>query len=372
MKYNINQVIEVLRSVVHPGLQKDVVTLEMVQGLEISETLIHFHLIFASAKDPLKNSLQKACTKALQTAFGANIQVNIQIGDKQVHQPKQEYKPLPLQVKNLVAIASGKGGVGKSTIAVNLAVALAKQGYRVGLLDADVFGPSIPKMFQVENERPEVIHKNGKDVVVPVEKYGVKLISIGFFVKPEDAVIWRGAMATSALNQFINDSDWGKLDFLLIDLPPGTSDIHLTLVQTIPVTGAIIVSTPQDVAIADAIKGISMFRNDKINVPILGIVENMSWFTPEELPENKYYIFGKDGCKKLAEQYNVELLAQIPLVQSIRENGDSGIPSALNEASLTGIAFASLAENVLRKIEERKLLQPTTIVETANTDGSST
>ncbi len=269
-------------------------------------------------------------------------------------------------VDNIVAVASGKGGVGKSTITANLAVAMAKSGLKVGLIDADIFGPSIPKMFDVENERP-VMHKvDDKELIIPVEKYGVKVISIGFFVDKDNAVIWRGPMASKSLQQMIEMTDWGKLDYLLLDLPPGTSDIHLTLVQTIPVTGVIIVSTPQDVALADAIKGIGMFRDKTINVPVLGLVENMSWFTPEELPENKYYIFGKDGVKQLSKKFNVPVLGQIPIVQNIREGGDRGVPVALDENSIMGKSFKKLAEKVedqvsIRnfKIDKTKIVQIT-------------
>lgn len=256
-------------------------------------------------------------------------------------------------IDNIVAIASGKGGVGKSTVTVNLAVAMAKNGFKVGLIDADIFGPSIPKMFDVENEKP-TMHKVGdKDLIIPVEKYGVKIISIGFFVDKDNAIIWRGPMAAKSLQQLIMQTDWGELDYLLLDLPPGTSDIHLTLVQTIPVTGAIIVSTPQDVAIADAIKGIGMFRDENINVPILGLVENMSWFTPEELPENKYYIFGKDGVKELSEKFKVPVLGQIPIVQNIREGGDIGQPNALDENSIIGKTFNELSKKVDEQVRIR-------------------
>jgi ATP-binding protein involved in chromosome partitioning len=266
-------------------------------------------------------------------------------------------------VKNIVAIASGKGGVGKSTIAANLAVALSGKGLKVGLLDADIFGPSIPKMFGMEEEHPKVRKESAKDIIIPVEEFNVKLLSIGFFISKYDATIWRGPLASKVLKQLIIDTDWGELDYLIFDLPPGTSDIHLTLVQTLPVTGAIIVSTPQNVALADAIKGIMMFKNEPISVPILGIVENMSWFIPSESPEKRHYIFGKDGCKRLAKEFDVPLLGQIPLIQEIREGGDFGKPAAL-ENSIPGKAFKELARKVQVRIKERNMNnEPTKVVE---------
>jgi ATP-binding protein involved in chromosome partitioning len=298
----------------------------------------------------------------MESAFGAH---SLKMEHIQVQVPKAREKPevLPL-VNNIVAIASGKGGVGKSTVAANLAVALAKSGYRVGLIDADVYGPSIPKMFNVEGERPSARTEDGTEWIIPIEKYGVKLLSVGLFVKPEDALVWRGPMATSALKQLIFQGEWGSLDYLLIDLPPGTGDVHLTMVQELPVTGVVIVSTPQEVAMADVIKGINMFAGEKINVPVLGIVENMSWFTPEELPQNRYYIFGKEGCKKLAEKMGISLLGQIPLVQGIRESGDSGEPVALHIDNPSGKAFHELALSVEKAIEKRnKEMEPTKKVE---------
>ena len=252
----------------------------------------------------------------------------------------------------IIAVSSGKGGVGKSTVASNLAVSLAKLGFKVGLLDADIFGPSAPKMFGIEDARPFLINVDGRDLIEPIEKYGVRVLSIGFFVDPDTALLWRGAMATSAIKQLINEGNWGDLDYLIIDVPPGTSDIHLTLIQNLKIAGAVIVSTPQEVALADARKGIEMFTNDKVNVPILGLVENMAWFTPAELPENKYYIFGKEGCKKLAEKMNVPLLGQIPIVQSICEGGDDGEPVALKSASIEGQAFIQLAGKVMEAVKK--------------------
>ena len=271
---------------------------------------------------------------------------------------RQTARPEPNQllpdVKNILAIASGKGGVGKSTIAANLAVALAGMCYKTGLLDADIFGPSQPKMFQTEDARPYLERVGDRDLIRPAENYGVKLLSIGFFVDKHDAVLWRGAMASNALKQLISEGNWGDLDYLMIDLPPGTSDIHLTLVQTLSITGAIIVSTPQEVALADARKGISMFTGEKVNVPVLGLVENMAWFTPAELPENKYYLFGKEGGRRLAEELHISLLGQIPIVQSICESGDTGIPVALNPDTITGAAFRSLAEHVVEWVAWRR------------------
>jgi ATP-binding protein involved in chromosome partitioning len=267
------------------------------------------------------------------------------------------------QVKNVIAVSSGKGGVGKSTVAANLAIALSKLGYKVGLLDADIFGPSVPKMFQVEDERPYAENIGGRDLIIPVEKYGIKLLSIGFFVNPDTATLWRGGMASNALKQLVGDANWGELDYFVLDTPQGTSDIHLTLLQTLAITGAVIVSTPQQVALADARKGIDMYMNDKVNVPILGLVENMAWFTPAELPENKYYIFGKEGTKQLAEEMNVPLLGQIPLVQSICESGDKGTPVALDEQTITGRAFLQLAAAVVRQVDKRNIeMAPTQVV----------
>jgi ATP-binding protein involved in chromosome partitioning len=350
-------VFDALRKVMHPELKSDIISLGMVQELVIEDKKISFSLIFTKKQNTNIALLKKACVDAIEAAFGPEVNIR---GNIQTHTLKEELPDGLERVKNIIAIASGKGGVGKSTVSVNLAVALAQTGAKVGLVDADIYGPSIPLMFDLVNARPEVIKQDDREVIIPAEKYGVKLLSIGFFVDPREALVWRGPMATSALKQLLTQGDWGELDYLLIDLPPGTSDIHLTLVQSVAVTGAIVVSTPQDVALADAVKGISMFQGEKISIPVLGLVENMSWFTPAELPDNKYYIFGKEGCKQLAEKMNLPLLGQIPLVQSVREGGDNGIPSAVNPDSITGKYFHDLAEKVVVAIRERRQnLDPT-------------
>lgn len=361
MSFNKEDVLSALKHVIHPEFEKDIVELGMVQDLNVEGKKVNFSLVLKKSNDPFVNSIRNASINAIRTHVGEDAEV---IGNIEVKgsSPILEQGPLA-EVKNIIAIASGKGGVGKSTVSANMAVALAAQGYKVGLIDADVYGPSVPKMFGVEEERPALEKVDGKDKIIPIEKYGVKLLSIGFFVDQSDALVWRGPMATSALKQLMTDGDWGALDYLLIDLPPGTGDIHLTMVQTISVTGAVIVSTPQAVALADAIKGISMFAGKQVNVPVLGLVENMAWFTPAELPDNKYYIFGKEGCKKLAEEKGLPLLGQIPLVQSIREGGDDGTPVALKAESVTGMAFGDLAKAVVEAIEDRNANQaPTEIV----------
>ena len=356
-------ILDALATVRYPGTGKNLVEAEMVaDNLRIDGMSVSFSLIFEKPTDPFMKSMVKAAETAIHTYVSPDVQVTVATESKQAARPEVG-KLLP-QVKNIIGISSGKGGVGKSTVSANLAVALAKLGYKVGLLDADIFGPSMPKMFQVEDARPYAERIDGRDLIIPVEKYGVKLLSIGFFVDPDQATLWRGGMASNALKQLIGDASWGELDYFLIDLPPGTSDIHLTVVQTLAMTGAIVVSTPQAVALADARKGINMFTNDKVNVPILGLVENMAWFTPAELPENKYYIFGKEGAKKLAEEMNVPLLGQIPIVQSICEGGDIGTPVALDEDSVTGRAFLSLAASVVRQVDRRNVeMAPTQIVE---------
>lgn len=356
----VSSVLDSLKEVINPDNEKDIVSLDMVRDLKIEERTISFSLVFLKSKNPFAQSVKKSCEEVISSKFGNDIKTVIKLDAQQV---VHKERPLP-NVKNIVAIASGKGGVGKSTIAVNLAVALAKLGYAVGLIDADVYGPSIPKMIDLESARPVLKQIDGKDRIIPAEKFNVKVLSIGFFVDEKEALVWRGPMATSALKQLIHDGYWGDLDYLLIDLPPGTGDVHLTLVQSLAVTGVVIVSTPQAVALADAIKGISMFTGKSIRVPVLGLVENMAWFTPEELPENKYYIFGKDGCKNLAAEMKVPLLGQIPLVQGIREGGDNGRPVAADENSISGKAFMDLARETVRQVGIRNAsADPTEIVQ---------
>ena len=346
-------ILDALTHVRYPGTGKDIVSSEMIEDdLRIEGNKVTFSLVFDKQNDPFAKSLVKACEQAILTYVSPEVDIkgNITIKSKQpIAKPTE--KPLA-GVKYTVAISSGKGGVGKSTVSANLAVVLAKLGYKVGLLDADIYGPSMPKMFGLEDEHPTAEVIDGKEWILPIEKYGVKLLSIGFFVDPDKALIWRGAMASNAIKQLINDAQWGELDYFLLDLPPGTSDIHLTLVQALQLSGAIVVSTPQQVALADARKGLQMFQTDKIEVPILGLVENMAWFTPAELPENRYYIFGKDGCKNLKKKKNVPLLAQIPIVQSICESGDTGEPVALKDNSILSEAFRMLATNVVNSLEK--------------------
>lgn len=313
-----------------------------ISGLEVS-----FSLIFDKDTDPFIRSVLKAAEAAVRTYAEPNAAVHIHTKfRKQQSAVSSQQSDISLQAKHVIAIHSGKGGVGKSTVAVNLAVALAQQGKRVGLLDADIHGPSVPKMFHVEEARPVADTMNGRDLIVPIEQYGVKMLSIGFFVDVQSAVVWRGGMASNAIKQLINDAEWGELDYFLIDLPPGTSDIHLTLIQTLQLTGAIVVTTPQDVALVDARKGVDMFTNDKVNVPVLGLVENMSYFTPAELPENKYYIFGRGGGKRLAEELGIPLLGEIPLVQSIREGGDQGTPIVLQPGHPAAQIFCHIAAHL--------------------------
>ena len=355
---------DALATVRYPSTGKNLIEGNMVEDdLRIDGMRVSFSLIFDKSTNPFIKSVVKAAETAIHTYVDKSVEVTIGVKTLQADRPEPG-KMLP-QVKNVIAVSSGKGGVGKSTVAANLAVSLAKLGYKVGLLDADIFGPSVPKMFHMEAERIFAEEKDGRQLLIPAYKYGVKILSIGFFVNPDTATLWRGGMASNTLKQLIADTDWGELDYFVLDTPPGTSDIHLTLLQILAITGAVIVSTPQQVALADARKGIDMYRNEKVNVPILGMVENMAWFTPAELPENKYYIFGKEGVKNLAEQMGVPLLGQIPIVQSICESGDEGEPVAVSDETMTSLAFRQLAEAVVEATEKRNREMPATqIVET--------
>ena len=340
------QIIDALRHVRYPGTGKDLIESGMLEDdIRISGLEVSFSLIFEKDNDPFMKSVVKASEVAVQTYVDANAAVHIHTKFKKQNLQPAAAAPV-LQAKHVIAIHSGKGGVGKSTVAANLAIALAQRGMRVGLLDADIHGPSMPKMFHTEDCRPVSAEVDGRTLIDPIEQYGVKMLSIGFFVDPAQAVVWRGGMASNAIKQLIQDANWGELDYFLIDLPPGTSDIHLTLVATLQLTGAIVVTTPQPVALVDARKGVDMFRNEKINVPVLGIIENMAWFTPAELPENKYYIFGRDGGKHLAQDLGMPLLGQIPLVQSIREAGDDGAPIAMQTGHPAAAIFAAIAEKI--------------------------
>lgn len=341
------QIIDALQHVRYPGTGKNLIEGGMLEDdIRISGMEVSFSLIFEKDNDPFRKSVVKAAEAAIHTYVDENAAVHIHT--KFV---KQNMAPKSDSVENLraaqvIAIHSGKGGVGKSTVAANLAIALAKMGYRVGLLDADIHGPSVPKMFHTEGCRPVSTPVNGRNLIEPIEQYGVKMLSIGFFVDPQQAVVWRGGMASNTIKQLIQDANWGELDYFLIDLPPGTSDIHLTMVQHLHLTGAIVVTTPQPVALVDARKGVDMFMNEKINVPVLGLIENMAWFTPAELPNNRYYIFGKDGGKQLAEELNIPLLGQIPLVQSIREGGDEGMPIALQDGHPAAQMFEDICQHL--------------------------
>jgi len=360
--FSKEQIIKALSRVIHPGKKKDIVTLGMISEIESGEKGISLTITPEKSNDPFISSIRSTIVKTLKEVLGPDVVITeIKVQPKlMVGKQKEKQRAILPGVINIIAVSSGKGGVGKTTIAVNLAISLVQKGYSVGLLDADVFGPSVPKMFNEEKYRPEVRRENDVDSIIPLTKYGVKVLSTGFFVDPADAVIWRGPMASNFLKQLITQGEWGVLDFLLVDLPPGTSDIHLTLVQEVPVTGAIVVTTPQEVALADAVKGIAMFRSDKIDIPVLGLVENMSWFTPAELPGNKYYIFGKDGGKKLALKMDVPFLGQIPLVQSICEGSDNGQPVALGD-SITGKAFMELADMLIKNVDKRNKDQRPTV-----------
>lgn len=342
------QIIDALSTIRYPGNGRGIVEMEILaDDVRIDGNRVSFTLNMPKQNDPFAKSLAKAAEATIKQLVDPNAEVEVNVAYPEPIATEKE-KPLP-GVKNIIGISSGKGGVGKSTVAANLAMSLANLGYKVGLLDADIYGPSIPKMFNIEDAQPMAhLSDDGRHIIEPIEQYGVKILSIGFFVSPDNAVVWRGAMASNAVRQLIVDADWGELDYFLIDMPPGTSDIHLTLLDVLKLTGAIVVSTPQQVALADARKGIDMFQNPKLQVPILGLVENMSWFTPVEHPDEKYYIFGKDGCKQLAAERNIPLLGQIPLVQSICESGDNGAPISFDPHGLVGRYYMELANKITK------------------------
>jgi ATP-binding protein involved in chromosome partitioning len=353
MEITKEQVLHALSFVIEPDLKKDVVSLGLVSDITIEGSTIYAKVQVSNPAMHNRKRIQEACEHQLELKISKEVDARIDIVsmEKENQEDVNLRKVLP-GVKNIIAIASGKGGVGKSTITANLAAGMAQKGHKVGLIDADIYGPSAPIMFDVENQKPGMIQEDGKNLMTPVDSHGVKILSIGFFADTDQAIVWRGPMASKALNQMVKDVKWGELDYLFIDLPPGTGDVHLSIVQAVPMTGAIVVSTPQPVALADARKGINMFGIESINVPVLGLVENMSWFTPAELPENKYFIFGKDGAKDLSEKMNIPLLGQIPLVQSIRESGDVGRPAILQENTPQAIAFRELVENLEKQLNK--------------------
>ena len=357
------EVLKALSNVQEPDLGKDLVTLNMIRDLEINGNDISFTIVLTTPACPMKEMMQNACINAIKLLVNkeANVTVNFTSSTTTIRADKSTVLP---GVKNIIAVMSGKGGVGKSTVAANLALALSQGGATVGLMDADIYGPSVPIMFGVRGERPMMKEVNGKAMIVPLEKYGIRLLSIGLLVDEKSAVVWRGPMASSAIRQFITDVEWGELDYLVIDMPPGTGDIHLTLLQTAPVTGVVMVTTPQDVALADARKGIAMFGQAQMNIPIIGLVENMSYFTPAELPDHKYFIFGKEGGKRLADEYELPFLGQIPLVQSIREGGDTGKPIMVSDDEISKKAFYDFAGTVARSASMRNAhMKPEEIAE---------
>ena len=362
MKLNKQDILTALKSITVPGEGENMVDSGAVTNVV---TFADEVIVDITIKNPSLQARKKTEVEILQTIHKevyekAKIKVNVKV-DAPAQKPKNEIKGKPIPgIQNIVAVASGKGGVGKSTVTANLAVSLAKMGFKVGVLDADIYGPSVPIMFDVAEERPLSVNVDGKSKMKPVENYGVKILSIGFFTKPDQAVIWRGPMASKALNQMIFDAAWGELDFLLLDLPPGTGDIHLSIMQALPITGAVVVSTPQNVALADAKKGVAMFKQENINVPVLGIIENMAYFTPAELPENKYYIFGESGAKYLAEDLQVPFLGEVPLIQSIREAGDIGRPAALQTATPIEEAFEAITRDVVQQLVNRNMALPAT------------
>ncbi len=343
------EVLAALATVQEPDLGRDLVSLNMIRDLELENEKVKFTVMLTTPACPLKEKIERDCVRAIQERLGASIQVEVHMS-AEVGSGRLDAKEVLPGVKNIILVASGKGGVGKSTVSVNLALGLAQEGARVGILDADIYGPSLPIMMGIRNQRPKMQDVQGKGMIVPIERFGIKVMSIGLLIDEKQAVVWRGPMASSALKQFVKDVAWGELDYLIIDLPPGTGDVHLTLVQAVPVTGAVIVSTPQLVAAADAQKAIMMFNQAQIKVPILGVVENMAYFTPAELPENRYYLFGQGGSRKMAEQFELPFLGEVPLVQSIREGGDTGIPAVLDDQDQVRDAFIGLAQEVARRV----------------------
>jgi ATP-binding protein involved in chromosome partitioning len=355
-----NELIDALRNVEEPDLKRDLITLNMVTDIKINNDNVSFTVILTTPACPLKDKIKNDCIKAIKVV-NENAQVTINFTSKTTSL-RTDKKDVLKGVKNIIAVVSGKGGVGKSTVASNLALAIAESGAKVGLMDADIYGPSVHIMFGVRGERPQMRDVNGKGMIVPIDRYGIKLMSIGLLVDERQAVVWRGPMVSSAIKQFVTDVDWGELDYLIIDMPPGTGDIHLTIVQTVPVTGVIVVTTPQLVALADAKTGIAMFSQPGLKVPVIGLVENMSYFTPAELPENKYYIFGKEGGKRLADEFDIPFLGEIPLVQSIREGGDLGIPVMMSDDGISKQAFMEFSDNSVRGISMRNAQMPKTEV----------
>ena len=368
-----SQVIDALRKITSPGEGGNLIDAGVVKNIVIFGDEVVVDVTISNPSFQAKKKIEVEIMRAIHAEVHEKAKVKVNVAVDTPASEKPEIKGKPIEgIKNIIAVASGKGGVGKSTITANLAIALRKMGFRVGLLDADIYGPSIPMMFDVQEQRPASVEIEGRSKMKPVENYGVKILSIGFFTHPDQAVIWRGPMASKALNQMIFDAEWGELDFLLIDLPPGTGDIHLSIMQALPITGAVVVSTPQNVALADARKGIAMFRQETINVPVLGLVENMAYFTPAELPENKYYIFGKEGVKYLAQKMEVPLLGEIPLVQSLRESGDVGRPAALQEQTPLAKAFEEFARNTVAEVVTRnQFLAPTEAIKITTMAGCS-
>lgn len=357
------QVLNALSQVQEPDLGKDLVTLNMVEDIVIDNKNVSFTVILTTPACPLKDMIEKACINAIHIIVDKEAVVKVNLTSK-VNSNRKDNKAFLPGVKNIIAVVSGKGGVGKSTVAANLALGLANGGAKVGLLDADIYGPSVPIMMGIRGERPLMTDVNGKGMIVPIEKYGIKIMSIGLLIDEKQAIVWRGPQASSALKQFMTDVKWDDLDYLVIDMPPGTGDVHLTLVQSVPVTGAVVVSTPQAVAASDAIKAIIMLKQPQINVPILGVVENMAYFTPAELPENKYYLFGKGGAKKMADQFELPFLGEVPIVQNIQQGGDKGIPAMVNNEPVSKTAFLNIAGAVARQVSIRNAnLEPTKVVQ---------